>query len=184
MARLRIALLVVLALAALASGACKKADTVLLVEVYGPVDIRPSQFNVTVIAGLDSRAFRVPDKSGAAGLISLPASFTISLDQSHTGPIEIRIDAFDETGSTIAFGSTTQDHIVIGGQRLISVELSPALEPPGLDAGRDGGDAGAASSDASDASDARDTAEAPAEAGPSDAPQDEADGMGLDAATD
>jgi hypothetical protein len=175
MARLGHALLLLAALAALSSAACKKSDTVLLVEVYGPIDIRPSQFNVTITAGLDTRAILVPANLGEAGIISLPASFSISLDQSHTGPITISVDAYDETGSTIAFGSTMQDHIVIGGQRLISVELQPALEPPTLDAGggdaRDGGGA--------------DTKDAPADtASPSDAPQDEADGMDLDAATD
>jgi hypothetical protein len=171
MARLRPALVLLAALAALAPAACKKSDTVLLVEVYGPVDIRPSQFNVTITAGLDTRAILVPSKLGEAGLISLPASFTISLDQSHTGPVTISVDAYDDTGSTIAFGTTTQDHIVIGGQRLISVELQPALDPGGLDAGSDARDGGEAGDDA-------------AEDGASDAPQDEADATGLDTAAD
>src|SRR5882724_10270300 len=101
----------------LASGACKPSDSILLVEVAGAATLMPFQFSVTVTAGLDARNFLVPLAPPAAGQpISLPASFTIALDRSRTGPITVSIDALDASGSPIGFGTTMMQHIQIGGQ--------------------------------------------------------------------
>jgi hypothetical protein len=173
----------------LAPAGCKKSDTVLLVEVYAvEPDIQPPfQFNVTVIAGFEARAILVPETLNPASSITLPTSFTISMDRSHTGPISIRIDAYDEVRTTTAAGSTTQEHPVIGGQTVIAVGLSRVMGPNGPDGGADGGtsDDGAAG-DGGDAQDAAGAAETGASDAPQDVPaaQDVADGMGLDTAAD
>src|SRR5579862_5951166 len=88
----------------LVPGACKQSDSILLVEVYGRAMLDPLQLSVTVVvdAGNDGRNISVPatprDKSDP---ITLPTSFTIALDRSHTGPVMISIDALDATGSSL-----------------------------------------------------------------------------------
>jgi hypothetical protein len=144
------------------TASCAKQETVLLIEVAGPASITPSQLDVTVTAGLDTRAFMVPPTPEPAGSeITLPASFTISLDSSRMGPITVSIDALDVDQSPVGYGTTMMQHIVIGGQTVIEVMLSDQLPQQGADAGADadGATDGAAGVDA-------------------------ADGMGLDTATD
>jgi hypothetical protein len=181
-------------MAALTTAGCKKSDTVLLVEVYAGAEgiPLPFQFNVTIIAGIDSRQFYVPKAVNAASAISLPTSFTISIDRSHTGPIQLAVDALDMDGLTpLAAGTTMVDHPIIGGQTVVAVELLPTTAPGGPDAGTggagSGGTAEAGSGGAGTTGSAGQDGAAGAEAGVSDAPQDAtgaADGMGLDTAAD
>jgi hypothetical protein len=93
-------------------------------------------FLVTMNAGDQSKpTFPVP--SNPSGTIALPASFTVELDRSLTGPVTIAIDAQDAGGNTIASGQTTQEHINTGGETVIAVNIvAPATQsPPGTDGG-------------------------------------------------
>jgi len=135
------------------STSCAKQETVLLIEVAGPASITPSQFDVMVTAGLDTRAFMVPPVPEPQGSeITLPASFTISLDSSRTGPITVSIDAVDVDQSPVGYGTTMMQHIVLGGQTVLEVMLSDQFPPQGADAGADADDAtdGGAGADAAD----------------------------------
>lgn len=115
-------LVIFLLLAAVtAISACKQENSILLVEVSGDLSLMPAQLSVTVTAGGRTKApILVPP---APTSISLPTSFTIELDGSITGPVTIAIDALDGGGSVLASGSTTQTHINIGGQTIITVTL-------------------------------------------------------------
>src|SRR4051794_3515020 len=121
--------LLLAALACFAGASCKKSDTILLVEVYGPIEIRPSQFSVTITAGMETHSIIVPKTIQAAGSIVLPASFTIALDSSQTGPITTSINAYDESRSIIAYGTTMTEHVLAGGVTGIAVSLSPQQDP-------------------------------------------------------
>jgi hypothetical protein len=172
-------------LAALASmlvlAGCTKPESILLVEIAGPLDISPAQLRVTVTAGIDARAILVPAEPLTPGnTMMLPTSFSIGIDRAHTAPITISIDALDSDRSPIAFGTSMQDHIAIGGQTVITVFLMAGSGPDegtagagggagAGGAGGDGGDSGAAGQDGGDAA-------AGADGG--------GDGMGLDGATD
>jgi hypothetical protein len=104
----------------LAAVACQRDDSILLVEVAGDLTLVPAQLSVTVTADGRSRALLVPPDPGA---ISLPTSFTVELDRSITGPVTIAIDALDEFGTVVASGTTTQTHIIPGGQTIITITL-------------------------------------------------------------
>jgi hypothetical protein len=167
----------------LGAAGCKQSDTVLLVTVYGPSSLKATQLSVTVTAGIDARNILVPATPG--DVIPLPASFTISLDRSHMGPITISIDALDSSG-TIGFGTTMMQHIQIGGQTDIAVMLMEGLPPDQLpDAGVDGpgaggtaGSGGAGAGGVEDGGAGRDGA-----SGADGAAGSGADAMGLDGAT-
>jgi hypothetical protein len=147
-------------LAPLVAG-CTKSDTILLIEIYGPFALEPWQFLATITAGNDAKSFYIPPERHPS---PLPQSFSVALDRSHTGPMTVTIQAYDERFIEIANGTTVQQHIVIGGQTVIAVELTESGVPGLPDAGA--GD-GAAGQDAADAG--ADTA---------------GDGMGLEDATD
>jgi hypothetical protein len=80
----------------------------------------------------------------------------MALDRSHTGPVIIAVTALDEGGLPIADGTTTMEHIVIGGETVIPVNLVPETDqppPPDNDGGADGGDAAADAMGLDDAAD-------------------------------
>jgi len=104
----------------LAAFACQRDDSILLVEVAGDLTIMPAQLSVTVSADSRSRMLLVPPDFTA---ISLPTSFTVELDRSITGPVTIAIDAIADNGTILASGTTTQTHIIPGGQTIITVTL-------------------------------------------------------------
>jgi hypothetical protein len=125
---------------ALVPGACKQPDSILLIEVSGPTDLMAVQFHVTMTADIDpaARSFYVPSEPmPSQNTIVLPASFTVALDSSHTGPITISIEAVDATGSPLGSGTTKQQHIELGGQTIIPIALTDALPPGGVDGGTD-----------------------------------------------
>jgi hypothetical protein len=128
---------------ALVPGACKQSDSILLVEVYGPAMLDPLQLSVTVTVGVglsEGRNFNVPTMArDMSDPITLPTSFTIALDRSLMAPVQISIDALDATGSPLAGGTTTMQHIEIGGQTDISVMLNDTLPPGSVDGGVDAG---------------------------------------------
>jgi hypothetical protein len=127
-------LLPLLALAALALGACSRPDSILLIEVATLADMHPTQFRVTVTAGLQSGALAIPPDAGAP--MTLPISFTVDLDRSRTAPVTVAIEAFDDQQSVIGCGTTVQRHIEIGGQTVMTVWMDPTC---GAQPGDDGG---------------------------------------------
>jgi hypothetical protein len=147
MRRLRATLGLLLLGLALVPGACKQPDSILLIEVSGPTDIMAVQFRVMVTADVpaDTQSFLVPSAPMPSDhTIVLPASFTVALASSHTGPIVVSIEAVDGTGSPLGAGTTMQEHIELGGQTVIPVALTDALPPGGVDGGPDAAtDAGA-----------------------------------------
>jgi uncharacterized membrane protein YgcG len=135
--------LVLLSLA-LAAGACKQSDSILYIVVAGPKNLGATQFFVNVSAVPETRSFFIPPTPG--DVITLPASFTISLDRSHTAPIIVSIDAHSADNSTVASGTTMQDHINIGGETIIPVMLDENLPPERTGSGGAGGAGGAGGS--------------------------------------
>jgi hypothetical protein len=121
--------------------ACHRSDSILLVEVAGDLALHPAELHVIVMAGTEARSLVVTPLPGKP--IGLPASFSVELPPSLTGPVAISVDARDASGLAIAHGTATQQNIDVGGQTVITVTLvSGAL--PGVDAGdADGGGADA-----------------------------------------
>ncbi len=113
MSRIRHSFVPFAAVAASAFAACHRSDSILLVEVAGDLTLHPATLQVTVTAGSDTRSLQIPSTAGAA--IDLPASFSLELNPSLTGPISISIEAQDAAGFAIARGSTTQQDIDVGG---------------------------------------------------------------------
>ncbi|HZL19281.1 MAG TPA: hypothetical protein VFG23_16220, partial [Polyangia bacterium] len=101
--------------------ACHRSDSILLVEVAGDLTLHPATLQVAVTAGTDTRSLQIPSTAGAA--IDLPASFSLELDPSLTGPISISIEALDAVGSVLALGATTQEDVNVGGQTVVAVSL-------------------------------------------------------------
>jgi len=183
--RRSVPVLPLLALAALGfvAGACKQPDSILFVTVYGPRSLMATHFEVQVTAGSppDPRTITVtPTPQGE--IIALPASFTIALDASHGGPVMIHIDALDALENTLGFGDTSMEHIRIGGQTDLAVQLMEELPPdmPDGGAGGTGGQGGQGGSPGKDGG-AGDGGAGQGGAGGTDAGS---DAMGFDAATD
>jgi hypothetical protein len=174
--------------ALLAPAGCAKSDTILLITISGPrvsartgLDLVPFQFRATITAGIDTKSIDVPREPHPS---PFPQSFSVALDRSHTGPITVSIVALSEFQQEIASGTTTQQHIVIGGQTVIAVALSETVSPDDRDGGTDASDAGTGQ-DASDANDAQQDAKQDAPADKADLGADQAgDGFGLDTGTD
>jgi hypothetical protein len=110
----------------LATAACQRDDSILLVEVSGDLTLVPSQLSVTVTAEGVSHTLSVPSPPT---YISLPTSFTVELDRSITGTVTIAIDALDGNGYVVASGTTTQTHINAGGETIIAVTLVAPTQP-------------------------------------------------------
>jgi len=134
----------------LTSAACKQTSSILLIEVAGPKAAMPNELRVVVSAGptQDTRSFLVPANATPTQFITLPNSFTLTLDSSYTGPVVVSIDALglDTSGAMVPLGfsgTTKMDHIMIGGLTVVSVMLVEGLPPDQIDAGTDSGtDAG------------------------------------------
>jgi hypothetical protein len=141
---------------------CNQTDSILLIQISGPRrdDFVPWSFLATITPGTaEPKAFPIP-KMPRPSL--LPQSFSIALDHSLTGPVTVSIIAYGENAQQIGYGTTVQQHIVIGGQTVIAVALTE-IEPPGqgdggvpdsgmgMDAAGDGAGDGAAGQDGSDA---------------------------------
>jgi uncharacterized protein YraI len=113
---------------AAAVAACQQGDSILLVEVGGDLSLTVTQLNAAVTANGQTHVLLVPP-TPTVNPISLPTSFTVELDRSITGPVTISITAFDDTGSTVASGVTTQMYINTGGQTIIAVTLETGVQP-------------------------------------------------------
>jgi hypothetical protein len=132
--------------ASTALSACHRSDSILLVEVAGDLALHPVELQVAVTVGLQTRSIEVPPAPGSA--ITLPTSFSLELDPSLTGPVQVAIEATDASGALLASGTTTQENIDVGGETIITVTLA-AESATGVDAGTDSG-ASASDGDARD----------------------------------
>jgi hypothetical protein len=135
--------------ASTALAACHRADSILLVEVAGDLTLHPAALQVMVTAGMQARSFEVSPPAGRT--IALPASFSVELDPSLTGPAVVTVEGTDASGFVIAEGTTTQENIDVGGQTILTVTLN-AGSGSAIDGGPDGetgeGDGGVADGDA------------------------------------
>jgi hypothetical protein len=133
--------LVLLALGLLA-GACKQPDSILFVTVFGPIDLMPNQLSVNVTVGDGETHNILVSHTDPTETIGFPASFTIALSSSLNGPITISINAnlvqTDGSFETKGFGTTMMQHIHLGGQTDIAVQLMEGLPPDMPDAGTGG----------------------------------------------
>lgn len=165
---------------------CKQPDSILFVTVSAPLSVLAVQLGVTVTVGGVTENIAVPTAKLTGGeTINWPASFTIAVDQSYSPPIIVSINAYDDGGSIVGFGTTMMQHIHLGGQTDIAVQLMEGLPPDMPDAGTggsggNGGPGGAGGTSGSDGG---------AGAGPGDASGKEGggdaeDASGLDAATE
>jgi hypothetical protein len=118
--------------AAVASPACHRADSILLVEVAGDETLPVAQLEATLTVDGQTKMLAVPPSPRT---ITLPASFSVELDDSLTGPVFVHIDALDAGGGLLGSGDTTQDHINVGGQTIITVTLGGVTLLGGADAG-------------------------------------------------
>lgn len=118
--------------------ACHHADSILLVEVAGDLNLMPASFLVTVTAGqAGSKDLRVAPAAG--GAVSLPASFTVQLPATTTGPVTVAVRALDASTAVIAQGTASQRDLNVGGQTILVVTLAATgsiavMQPP--DAGQ------------------------------------------------
>jgi hypothetical protein len=114
--------------------ACHRGDSILLVEVAGNLSLTPTSLSVTVQPSQAGyRTFMAAPKDGSA--ISLPASLSVELAPTLTGPLTVEVDAI-AGGFVIASGKTTQQEINVGGQTIVVVTLLGGSMPP-VDAGSD-----------------------------------------------
>ena len=131
--------------ASTAFAACHRGDSILLVEVAGDLSLAPTSLNVTVQPSqAGDRTFMVAPRDGAA--ITLPASLSVELAPTLTGPVTVEVDAI-EGGYVIASGTTTQQEINVGGQTIVVVTLlggSMSMVDAGSDAIPGTGDGGGA----------------------------------------
>jgi hypothetical protein len=140
--------------------ACHRSDSILLVEVAGDLTLHPAKLVVAASVGAQTRSLEVKPEAGK--IISLPASFSIELAPTLSGPATVVIDATDAAGLVIAHGTTTQQNLNVGGETIITVTMISG-SPPEVDAGADaavdatGGGAGGGSGGSGGAIDAAET---------------------------
>jgi hypothetical protein len=155
--RSRHSLAFVFVVGALALCGCRKPDTIIVVEVSAPpaktMSKPANQLFVKVTTSSDGRFFFVP-KEPKVGGITFPTSFSLSFDESQMAPITVAIDAYADLDNAQGFngftGVTTQDHVNVGGQTVVSVFLventAPATGGGDQDGGADSGGGGAGGS--------------------------------------
>ncbi len=129
-------LYVLLSLAMGMAGGCSEADTVVSVDVEGTI-AGVQQLRATLTVADRIRTFRIPDRPRA---ITLPTSFTVQIDRSVQGQLEVTVDALNAGETLIARGTACLSSLVIGKNNSIQVILLPGsvgLVP--TCAGADGG---------------------------------------------
>ncbi len=116
---------------------CHRSDSILLVEVAGDVTLGPTELDVTVTGDGQTRSFALPARPTTSP-IALPASFSVELSPSVTGPVTVSVRALDAGGAVIAAGTATQTYLDVGGQTILTVTLTTgagATPDAGADAG-------------------------------------------------
>ena len=139
---------------AIGLGSCHHPDSILLVEVAGDLNLMPASFVVTVTPGqMASKELRVMPAGG--GIASLPASFSVELPGSVTGPVNVMVEALDVYSTIIATGSATQRDLNVGGQTILVVTIAApggiTITQPDAGGSVDASDAGASDGAVSDA---------------------------------
>ena len=90
----------------------------------------------------------------AGGSVSLPASFTVELPGSVTGPVSVMVQALDGYSTIIAEGTATQRDLNVGGQTILVVTITAiggiTITQPDAGGSIDASDAGASDAAASD----------------------------------
>lgn len=125
---------------------CHHPDSILLVEVAGDLNLMPASFVVTVTPGqMPSKELRVMPAGG--GPVSLPASFSVELPGSVTGPVTVMVEALDASSTIIAEGTAAQRDLNVGGQTILVVTIAApggiTILQPDAGASIDASDAGA-----------------------------------------
>jgi hypothetical protein len=126
---------------ALQTAGCSNSKTVVFVRVNGTV-AGIYQLHVKVKAGVLNTEIFVPGTPRDP--IVLPTDFTIEMDRSRTGVLNLIIEARDLSNTVIATGSASLPALVVGERNDIAVTLGVGTPPPvdggDVDAGVDAGD--------------------------------------------
>jgi hypothetical protein len=122
----------VLTIVGAVSGGCSHADTVVQVQVQGGV-MGIQQLGVTLTIAGQTRVILVPPQPKA---ISLPTSFTVQIDRSLQGQLDVGLNAFDGSNVVIGQGTASLPALSIGQTNQVVVNLTPGGGPP--DGGADG----------------------------------------------
>lgn len=178
--RFGLAWIMMLALAA-GTSSCSNSKTVVLVKVEGTVT-GVYELHVKVTAGALTTSIFV--KSPTGGEIDLPSDFTLEMDRSRQGALDMTIDARDKDKVVLATGSAGLAAIVVGEENNLTVVLGAPPPPPPdgggeTDAGTDAGEDAATPMDAE--VDAGAAMDAGADGGAADVGDDGGDPVGLDA---
>jgi len=131
---------------------CSNPKTIVFVKVQGTTT-GIFQLAVKVRAGMLSTEIFVPGTPDQP--ITLPTDFTIEMDRSRQGVLNLVINARDQANVVIATGSASLSTIVVGERNDITVTLGAIMPPPpdggevdaGTDAGEDAGEPVDASAD-------------------------------------
>jgi len=131
----------VLALAAWGSGACSQAETVVSVRVRGNIDgVQQLQVMLTIAGQM--RTLMIPDSPRP---IALPTTFTVQMERSLQGKLQLIVVALDGGGTAIGRGSWSLNNVAVGQNNQVQIDLTPPNDPGpdgGSDAGPDGGEPG------------------------------------------
>ncbi len=110
------------------TASCHDPQSVLLVEVAGDLNLMPAALSVAVTAPrAPVRTFSIAPVSG---VVSLPASFTVELPGTISGPVTVAITATDAYGTVLADGTATRQDLDVGGQTILVVTL---VQPGSID---------------------------------------------------
>jgi hypothetical protein len=141
-------LLLVPVCALLAASGCAKKKTVVVVTVTSDAsDV--VQLDVKVRVGAQGTQFFVPRAAGEP--ITFPTDFTIEIDPSRQGALDLTIDALDAAKEVVAEGSGGVGALVVGQRNDVTVILGNLVLPPPDGGAPDGGPDGAAGDGGEDA---------------------------------
>ena len=115
------AVLAVLAVVGAVVVGCSHADTVVQVQVQGGTTGIQHLEAMLTIAG-QTRVFMVPAQPRS---IALPTSFTVQIDRSVQGQLDVGVVAFDGSNGIIGHGTTSLPALSIGQTNQVVVNLTP-----------------------------------------------------------
>jgi hypothetical protein len=120
------------------AGACTQADTVVSVLVRGNLpDVQQLQVTLTIAGQM--RTLMIPDRPRP---ISLPTTFTVQMDRSLQGTLQVTVVALDGQGAALGQGDWAVTNLAVGQANQVPIDLMPTSGPGpdgGSDAGSDGG---------------------------------------------
>jgi len=153
---------------------CSKPNTVLLVNVLDDSGTLTAvtQLKVRVLVGTAVHQFSVPTVAG--GPIAFPTSFTVEIDRSNMGAVNVNVMAM--SGTKTVSGTANLGMLNVGSENVITVHLG---FPPPPDAGVDSGRTDAGVDAAKDGG-----ADAPSDTGAHDVGSDMSTDVGSDVPLD